>query len=73
VACRTKVGSVVKLEDSQCIYISIVCGTKKIAESCLAEDEYEVLGEPRPGDVVDFTASSERKLEVRFLGRPHRT
>jgi len=73
VVCGTKVGSVVKLEDSQCIYISIVCGAKKIAEFCLAEDEYEVLGEPKPGDVVVFTASSERKLEVRFLGRPRRT
>jgi hypothetical protein len=66
--CSTKVGAVVRLED--CIYLSVVCGVKKIAEFCLHEAEYEVLGEPKPGDVVVFTASSERRLELRFLGRP---
>ena len=68
--CSTKVGAVVRLEDVGCIYLSVVCGGKKRAEFCLAEEEYEVLGEPKPGDVVDFSASSERKLEMRFLGRP---
>ena len=66
--CSTKVGTVVELEE--CIYLSLVCGDRKIAEFCLAEEEYESLGEPKPGDVVDYAVSSERKLEIRFLGRP---
>jgi len=78
--CSVKVGSVVALEDAGCIYLSLVCGAKKIAEFCLSEEEYLSLGEPKPGDVVDFgvTATtyrdgvSVRKLEVRFLGRPVR-
>jgi hypothetical protein len=68
--CSTKVGAVVRLED--CIYLSVTCGMKKLAEFCLTEDEYDVLGRPKPGDVILFTASSERKLELRFLGRPVR-
>jgi len=68
--CSIKVGAVVRLED--CIYISLVCRERKVAELCLTQDEYEVLGEPRPGDVVDYAASSERKIEIRFLGRPVR-
>jgi len=70
--CSIKVGAVVKLEDVGCVYLSLVCGSKKIAEFCLARDEYGVLGEPRPGDVVDYAVSSERKIEIRFLGRPVR-
>jgi hypothetical protein len=78
--CTTKVGSVVKLEDSGCIYISLVCGIRKIAEFCISEEEYLALGEPRPGDVVDYgvtattyrDGTSMRKIEVRFLGRPVR-
>ena len=68
--CSVKVGSVVKLEDAGCVYLSLVCGGRKIAEFCLSEEEYRMLGEPKPGDVVDYAVSSERKLEVRFLGRP---
>jgi len=68
--CSVKVGAVVRLED--CIYISLVCRERKVAELCLTQDEYEVLSEPRPGDVVDYAASSERKIEIRFLGRPAR-
>ncbi len=76
--CSTKVGSVVQLDDAQCIYLSVVCGTKKIAEFCLSEEEYVALGEPKPGDVVGYgvvaTAypdrASEHVLEIRFLGRP---
>jgi hypothetical protein len=78
--CSVKVGSVVALEDAGCIYLSLVCGVKKIAEFCLSEEEYLSLGEPKPGDVVDFgvTATtyrdgvSMRKLEIRFLGCPVR-
>ncbi|MFZ8809073.1 MAG: hypothetical protein ACO2PN_13350 [Pyrobaculum sp.] len=78
--CSMKVGSIVKLEDSQCIYLSITCGARKIAEFCLSEEEYLSLGEPKPGDIVDFgvtattyrDGASVRKLEVRFLGRPVR-
>lgn len=66
--CSIKVGAVVKLED--CIYVSLVCKEKKIAEFCISEEEYEVLGKPKPGDVVDYAASSEHKIEIRFLGRP---
>jgi hypothetical protein len=68
--CSVKVGTVVKLED--CIYISLVCRERKVAEFCISEEEYKVLGKPRPGDVVDYAASSERKIEIRFLGRPVR-
>ncbi|MFZ8810608.1 MAG: hypothetical protein ACO2PN_21180 [Pyrobaculum sp.] len=78
--CSVKVGSVVALEDAGCIYLSLVCGAKKIAEFCLSEEEYLSLGEPKPGDVVDFgvTATtyrdgvSMRRLEIRFLGCPVR-
>jgi hypothetical protein len=78
--CSTKVGSVVRLDDAQCIYLSLVCGSKKIAEFCLSEEEYELLGGPKPGDVVDYgvtattysDGTSERVLEIRFLGRPVR-
>lgn len=76
--CSVKVGSVVTLEDAGCIYLSLVCGVKKIAEFCLSEEEYLSLGEPKPGDLVDFgvTATtyrdgvSMRRLEIRFLGVP---
>jgi len=76
--CSVKVGSVVRLDDAQCIYLSLVCGSRKIAEFCLSEEEYEDLGRPRPGDVVDYGVSattygdgtSMRKIEIRFLGRP---
>ena len=75
--CSVKVGSVVALEDARCIYLSLVCGAKKIAEFCLSEEEYLSLGEPKPGDIVDYGAtattysdgSSKRMLEIRFLGR----
>jgi len=78
--CSAKVGSVVELEESQCIHVSVVCNAKKIAEFCLSKDEYETLGEPKPGDAVDYgivtttysDGTSMRKLEVRFLGRPVR-
>jgi len=78
--CSIKVGSVVKLDDVQCIYLSLVCGPKKIAEFCLSEEEYETLGKPKPGDVVDYGVAattyrdgvSKRVLEIRFLGRPVR-
>ena len=56
--CSVKVGSVVALEDAGCIYLSLVCGAKKIAEFCLSEEEYLSLGEPKPGDVVDFGATT---------------
>jgi hypothetical protein len=73
-----KVGAVVKLED--CVYISLVHRRRKVAELCISEEEYEMLGEPRPGDVVDFAivattyndGASMRKIEIRFLGRPVR-
>ena len=73
-----KVGAVVRLED--CIYISLVCDSKKIAEFYLSEEEYESLGEPKPGDVVDYSiatatyrdGASKRVLEIKFLGRPAR-
>ena len=76
--CSVKVGSVVALEDAGCIYLSLVCGAKKIAEFCLSEEEYLSLGEPKPGDLVDFGATatthrdgvSMRRLEIRFLGVP---
>jgi hypothetical protein len=76
--CRTKVGSVVRLDDAQCIYLSLVCGGRKIAELCLSEEEYDLLGEPKPGDVVDYgvtvttyrDGTSMHKLEIRFLGSP---
>jgi len=75
-SCSTKVGTVVKLEE--CIYLSLVCGDRKIAEFCLAEEEYETLGVPKPGDVVAYSiaataysgGSSMRMIEIRFLGRP---
>jgi len=78
--CSVKVGSVVELEDAGCVYLSLVCGSKKIAEFCLSEEEYETLGEPKPGDVVDYgmtvttynDGTSKRVLEIRFLGRPVR-
>jgi len=62
----------------ECIYLSLVCGDRKVAEFCLSEEEYETLGEPKPGDVVDYGVSattyndgtSKHALEVRFLGRP---
>jgi hypothetical protein len=66
--CTTKVGSVVKLED--CIYLSLVCGDKKRVGFCISEIEYELIGSPKPGEVVDFYASSEREIVVRFLGSP---
>jgi len=74
--CSVKVGSVVKLEE--CIYLSLVCGDRKVAEFCISEEEYETLGGPKPGDVVDYGVSattyrdgvSKRVLEIRFLGRP---
>jgi hypothetical protein len=80
VVCNTKVGSVVSLEDAGCVYLSLVCGSKKIAEFCLSEEEYESLGEPKPGDVVDYSiavatygdGTSMRKIEIRFLGHPVR-
>ena len=76
--CNAKVGSVVELEDAGCVYLSLVCGGKKIAEFCLTRDEYETLGEPKPGDVMDYgvvattyrDGVSKRVLEIRFLGRP---
>ncbi len=76
--CSTKVGAVVKLEDAQCIYLSLVCGVKKIAEFCLSEEEYVALGEPKPGDVVGYgviattysDGTSLRQIEIMFLGRP---
>jgi hypothetical protein len=76
--CSVKVGSVVELEE--CIYLSLVCDSKKIAEFCLSEEEYATLGEPKAGDVVDYSivtttyndGTSMRKIEVRFLGRPVR-
>ncbi len=79
-ACDTKVGSVVKLDDSKCVYISIVCGAKKIAEFCLSEEEYAALGEPKPGDEVGYgivattysDGTSLRQIEIMFLGRPVR-
>jgi len=78
--CSVKVGSVVALEDAGCIYLSLVCGVKRIAEFCLSEEEYLSLGEPKPGDVVDFGVTtttyhggvSMRRLEIRFLGCPVR-
>jgi len=80
VTCSVKVGSAVKLEDAGCIYLSLVCGAKKIAEFCLSEEEYLSLGEPKPGGIVDFGVTttthrdgvSMRKLEIRFLGCPVR-
>jgi len=77
--CSTKVGTVVKLEE--CIYLSLVCGDRKIAEFCLAQEEYETLGVPKPGDVVAYSiaattysdGSSMRMMEIRFLGRPIKT
>jgi hypothetical protein len=68
----------VRLDDARCIYLSLVCGSKKIAEFYLSEEEYADLGAPKPGDVVDYavvaTTYSDgtpmRKLELRFLGRP---
>ena len=76
--CSVKVGSVVELEDAGCVYLSLVCGSRKIAEFCLSEEEYEDLGRPKPGDVVDYgvaattyrDGTSKRVLEIRFLGRP---
>jgi len=76
--CSTKVGSVAELEDVGYIYLNIVCGSRKIAEFCLSEEEYEDLGRPKPGDVVDYgvvattyrDGVSKRVLEIRFLGRP---
>ncbi len=78
--CNVKVGSVVKLEDAQCIYLSLVRCGKKIAELCLSEEEYQMLEEPKPGDVVEYAivtttyndGTSMRKLEVKFLGQPVR-
>jgi hypothetical protein len=80
VVCSTRVGSVVKLDDTPCIYLSLVCGIRKIAEFCLSEEEYTALGEPKPGDAVSYAVvaatysdgTSKRVLEVRFLGRPVR-
>jgi hypothetical protein len=78
--CNVKVGSVVALEDASCVYLSLVCGDRKIAELCLSEEEYESLGGPKPGDVADYSiaaaaygdGTSMRKIEIRFLGRPVR-
>ena len=78
--CSIKVGAVVRLDDTQCIYLSLVCGSKKIAEFCLSEEEYRMLGEPKQGDVVVYStvatkyrdSMSKRVLEIRFLGRPAR-
>ena len=78
--CSMKVGSVVGLEDAGCVYLSLVCGSRKIAEFCLSEEEYEDLGRPKPGDVVIYSiaattyndGTSMRKIEIRFLGRPAR-
>jgi len=78
--CSTKVGSVVRLDDAQCIYLSLICGAKKIAEFCLSEEEYLALGEPKPGDVVVYSlatttyndGTSLRQIEIRFLGRHDR-
>ena len=76
--CSVKVGSVVKLEDAGCVYLSLVCGSRKIAEFCLTREEYETLGKPKPGDVVDYGVAattyrdgvSKRVLEIRFLDAP---
>jgi len=78
--CSVKVGSVVELDDVGCVYLSLVCGSRKIAEFCLTREQYETLGEPKPGDVVVYGMSvttyrdgtSKRVLEIRFLGRPIR-
>jgi hypothetical protein len=78
--CTAKVGAVVKLEDAGCIYLSVTCGARKIAEFYISEEEYLALGEPKPGDAVDYgvtattynDGTSMRKIEVRFLGRPVR-
>jgi len=78
--CSVKVGSVVALEDAGYIYLSLVCGAKKIAEFYLSEEEYLSLGEPKSGDVVDFGVTATtyrdgvamRRLEIRFLGCPVR-
>ena len=77
--CSTKVGTVVELE--KCIYLSLVCGDRKVAEFCLAQEEYETLGVPKPSDVVAYSivaatyndGSSMRIIEIRFLGRPIKT
>ena len=55
------------------MYISLVCGSKKIAEFCVSEEEYETLGESKPGDVVIYSivatayndGSSMRMMEIR--------
>ncbi len=78
--CTTKVGAAVKLEDAGCIYLSLVCGTRKVAEFCISEEEYEMLNKPKPDDVVEYATAATayndgtavRKLEVRFLGQPVR-
>ncbi len=78
--CTTKVVAVVKLEDTGCIYFSLVRCSQKVAEFCISEEEYEMLSKPKPGDVVEYATvattyndgTAVRKLEVRFLGQPVR-